>query len=105
LRPETGFDLHCVAELAVQLARFSAMAAGEFGIPSPYCRAGRDHFLPLPDGEVKGKIESGCAHADGFTDPRRSEAQTLSHLETELGCRRPLRRLTPLATQPKVEAE
>src|SRR5258706_10156171 len=24
LRPETGFELHCVAELAVQLAKFSA---------------------------------------------------------------------------------
>ncbi len=25
--PETGFDLHCLAELAVQLAKFSALAA------------------------------------------------------------------------------
>jgi hypothetical protein len=30
LQPETGLDLHCVADLAVQFARFSAMAAGEF---------------------------------------------------------------------------
>jgi hypothetical protein len=28
LRPETGFDLHCVAELAVQLAGFSALTVG-----------------------------------------------------------------------------
>jgi hypothetical protein len=35
LRPETGFDLHCVAELAVQFAKFSAMAAGKLGMPSP----------------------------------------------------------------------
>jgi hypothetical protein len=39
LRLETGFDLHYGAGLAVQFARFSAMAAGEFGIPSPHCRA------------------------------------------------------------------
>jgi hypothetical protein len=29
-----------VAELAVQLAKFSVLAAGKFGMPSPYCRAG-----------------------------------------------------------------
>ena len=29
LRLETGSDLHCVAELAVQLAKFSALAAGK----------------------------------------------------------------------------
>jgi hypothetical protein len=28
-RPETGFDRDCVAELAVQLAKFSALAAGK----------------------------------------------------------------------------
>jgi hypothetical protein len=39
-RPETRFDLHCLAELAVQLAQFSALAAGKLGTPSQHCRAG-----------------------------------------------------------------
>jgi hypothetical protein len=40
LRPETGFDLHYVAEFAVQLARFSGMAAGKLGMPGAHCGAG-----------------------------------------------------------------
>jgi hypothetical protein len=36
--PENGFDVHCVAELAVPFAKFSALAAGKLGMPSPHCR-------------------------------------------------------------------
>jgi hypothetical protein len=32
-------------------------------------RGGRAHFLPLPDGEVKGKIEFGCAPRRWFHGP------------------------------------
>jgi hypothetical protein len=39
LRPETGFDPHSVAGLAVQLAKFSPLAAGKLGLASPHCRA------------------------------------------------------------------
>jgi hypothetical protein len=32
---ETGFDRHCMAGLAVQLAKFCAVAAGKFGNAEP----------------------------------------------------------------------
>jgi hypothetical protein len=31
-RPETGFDLHCLAYFAVKLAKFSTLAAGKMGM-------------------------------------------------------------------------
>ena len=37
---ETGFDFHSLADAAVQLAKFSASAAGKLGMPGPHCRAG-----------------------------------------------------------------
>ena len=37
--PETEFDRHCMAELAVQFAKFSALADRNLGMPSPHCRA------------------------------------------------------------------
>ena len=37
LSPFAGFDLHCVAELTVQLAKFSALADGKLAMSSPHC--------------------------------------------------------------------
>jgi hypothetical protein len=46
LQPETGLDLHCVAELAVQFARFSAMAAAAAIATSPQRRPRLPQKLP-----------------------------------------------------------
>jgi hypothetical protein len=34
LGPETGLDPHCVAEFAVQLAKYSSMTVGELARPA-----------------------------------------------------------------------
>jgi hypothetical protein len=82
----TGSTLHCVTELGVQLARFFAMAAGEFGITSPHCRADqttvpeeiRDELAarPLP-------IIANTKIAGGVIGLRLSEFRKSSAIETK----------------------
>ena len=39
LRPETGFDLHCVAEATVQTHKISGITGSRLGISRAHCRA------------------------------------------------------------------
>jgi hypothetical protein len=73
LRPETGFDLHCVVGLAVQLAEFCAVAAGKFGKAEPAAlrfNANMNPRLSETIGRAIGGVES-CGKWGGFGEVRR----------------------------------